>query len=473
MGFKNIAKVILAGIIFIISLFNIDKIEGKASAAETYKKYLTGNTLEAYNILETYVTTGNETKQTNYFTDENVNSAMQAIKYAYPGRLDITYSSFHGYYVGDGEIIGTSGLSYDIASKSKNSQLASARNTFVSQLNTSGMTQAEICKLVHDKLISSITYELSGDQYSMVFSAYGALVDHKAVCDGIALAYKYILDYYGIDCLVVTGEAVGTDNPSNLVNHAWNMVKLDGDWYEIDCTWDLGSSDFTRGTLSYDYFLKTTSYMTSKNHKRTYLGTYLPTANGTKYAYTGESYNKNSIENTYGYPGILEDGLTDDELADYYYYPYGSTYTEDGVTYKIGKKATAEVIKVANRKKISISNAVGSSIKVTSIKADAFKGCTKLKELTIGAKYLNKIPSKMLVKCKKLKEFTLFTGKATSYSLKKVPKNLFNSKVKDKVKIWIGCDKSTKKTVYKKLRKLFIKAGYNKKKITWLQTRTE
>ncbi len=431
--------------IFITNIFMVDfKAGNLVVETDKYGKYFTG-TLKTYYYDST-------TYDENLISDDDVLTTAQARRYS--NCENLAY-----YYINSNYL-------------SKNSILKAAKSSFISELDTSGKTQTEICKLVHDKLISSVTYELSDNSQSMVFSAYGALVDHKAVCEGIAAAYDIIMDYYGIESLIITGEAVGTDNPSNLVNHAWNMVKLDGEWYEIDCTWDLGSSDFTRGTLSYDYFLKTTSYMTSKNHKRTYLGTYLPTANGTKYAYTGESYNKNSIENTYGYPGILEDGLTDDELASYYYYPYGSTYTYNGVTYKIGKKATCEVIKVENRKEIEILNGI-YAIKTTSIKSDAFKGCTKLKSLTIGAKYLNKIPSKMLVKCKKLKEFTLFTGKATSYSLKKVPKNLFNSKVKDKVKIWIGCDKSTKKTVYKKLRKLFIKAGYSKKKIAWLQTRTE
>ena len=60
-----------------------------------------------------------------------------------------------------------------------------------------------------------------------VATAYGALVEHLAVGEGFAMAYKALCDEFGIDCRVVIGRKNG-------VAHAWNIVKLDGDWFHVD-----------------------------------------------------------------------------------------------------------------------------------------------------------------------------------------------------------------------------------------------
>lgn len=61
------------------------------------------------------------------------------------------------------------------------------------------------------------------------YNAYGVFVKRIAVCQGYALAYKYLLNRLGIDCYMVTSDAM---------NHAWNLIKLDGQYYQVDVTWD-------------------------------------------------------------------------------------------------------------------------------------------------------------------------------------------------------------------------------------------
>lgn len=56
-------------------------------------------------------------------------------------------------------------------------------------------------------------------------TAYGALVEGKAVCDGLAYAYKMLMDYEGIECVFV---------PDYEARHAYNEVLIDGAWYEVD-----------------------------------------------------------------------------------------------------------------------------------------------------------------------------------------------------------------------------------------------
>jgi hypothetical protein len=74
-------------------------------------------------------------------------------------------------------------------------------------------------------------------------------VDKKAVCAGYAKAMQYLLNRMGIECLYVTSDT-----------HAWNIVKLEGDYYHMDVTWGDGSNtkkDQSQDTISYDCFLIT------------------------------------------------------------------------------------------------------------------------------------------------------------------------------------------------------------------------
>lgn len=60
-------------------------------------------------------------------------------------------------------------------------------------------------------------------------SAYGALIEGKTVCSGYAMAYKALCDYLDLECYVIVGEQ-GDEG------HAWNMVKIGGEKYYVDCS---------------------------------------------------------------------------------------------------------------------------------------------------------------------------------------------------------------------------------------------
>ncbi len=53
----------------------------------------------------------------------------------------------------------------------------------------------------------------------------------KCVCRGFAGIVRDVFNSVNIDCIVISGE-------SNEAGHAWNQIKLDGEWYNIDVTWD-------------------------------------------------------------------------------------------------------------------------------------------------------------------------------------------------------------------------------------------
>ena len=84
-------------------------------------------------------------------------------------------------------------------------------------------------KKVHDYLCNHITYTLNGGPE--IYTAYGALVEGKAVCEGYAIAFQRFMEAMGIPCYIASGTIKGE-------GHAWNLVQLNGQWYHLDATWD-------------------------------------------------------------------------------------------------------------------------------------------------------------------------------------------------------------------------------------------
>lgn len=136
-------------------------------------------------------------------------------------------------------------------------------------------------KYVHDALIEKISYEMSAE---MNQSAYSALVNGRTVCAGYARAFQYLMQQLGVPCYYCTGYAGE--------NHAWNIIRLDDGYYNVDATWD------DTGDGTYDYFNKTDADY-ADSHLRQEMSVYLPSCDGQ--AYRGlepESSSLRSLEET-------------------------------------------------------------------------------------------------------------------------------------------------------------------------------
>ncbi|MBQ7354255.1 MAG: hypothetical protein IJW62_01900 [Clostridia bacterium] len=107
-----------------------------------------------------------------------------------------------------------------------------AVNEYLSCLDDS-MSDFEKELVLHDKLAQSVVYTQTGNAHN----SYGALVEGKAVCEGYAEAFQYLLQRAGIQSFVVSGVYVNPDTGKQ-VNHAWNLVRIDGEYYHTDVTWD-------------------------------------------------------------------------------------------------------------------------------------------------------------------------------------------------------------------------------------------
>jgi hypothetical protein len=118
----------------------------------------------------------------------------------------------------------------------KRSQLDTKILSHVAAASTTGDTERSL----HDQLIRNCDYDLETASNpangSESFTAYGALVNGSAVCDGYARAMKLLLSTAKIKSLYVTGKA--TNDGENWYNHAWNMVYTSGGWRYLDATFD-------------------------------------------------------------------------------------------------------------------------------------------------------------------------------------------------------------------------------------------
>ena len=132
-----------------------------------------------------------------------------------------------------------------------------AAGTIVSQAQALGSV-AEKETYVHDALMQLVEYDLDAP---MNQSAYSALVGGRSVCAGYARAFQYLMQLLDIPCYYCTGFA-GED-------HAWNIVKIDDVYHNVDVTWD----DTDTPTSAY---LTTSDRSFRTTHVRTGLSVYLP-----------------------------------------------------------------------------------------------------------------------------------------------------------------------------------------------------
>ncbi len=177
-----------------------------------------------------------------------------------------------------------------------NQKLVNARTRLLSSLPLDGKTDEEIELIIHDALIDNVTYfepYRSVPMQHTCFTAYGALVDGSAVCDGYAQAFAYLLQAKNIDAIVVTGGIGDSEGTAKNNGHAWNRVKIRSDWYEVDTTWD-DSDNPQDEEARHEFFNITTNKIENlpnpkNNHLRVdpYLGRYMdqPAATATTYTY--------------------------------------------------------------------------------------------------------------------------------------------------------------------------------------------
>ena len=106
---------------------------------------------------------------------------------------------------------------------------------------------------IHDYIIDHCEYGFSDKNDDSEYTAYGALINGKAVCSGYSAASNLLLMCAGVECKTITGIATQVvDGKETSENHAWNQVKIGGAWYHLDVTWDDPVGDSP--VLIHEYF---------------------------------------------------------------------------------------------------------------------------------------------------------------------------------------------------------------------------
>ena len=108
-------------------------------------------------------------------------------------------------------------------------------------------------KYVYTYLAQNVTYGDGDNMYNMC----GALIDGITKCDGYTKAYLYIMQKCGVEAGYICGAGKGD-------LHAWNIVKIDGDWYYVDCTWgdpiiESDNAELLKDDVDYSYLHVTTA----------------------------------------------------------------------------------------------------------------------------------------------------------------------------------------------------------------------
>ena len=278
----------------------------------------------------------------------------------------------------------------------------------IKSLNNSGVQKvstAKKLKLIHDYVVKTYSYRNNSHILSAAATnetrSVGYLMTHKeGCCESYAKMIKILCDYYQIPCVTVYS-----------LTHMWNQVKIGNQWYLLDVTWD------DEEPVIYTYFLKGAKSVIDEHHIVTSMFFSDCQGNGIKdYAnYSVPTLSKEDyVEPVNPTPNNSQTAPKKTKAV--------TSATKGKLVYTIsGKHAVVKKCTSKKAKSVTILNKVKIGKKtytVTSITKNAFKGCKKLKKVTIKATKLKsigknafkgiykkatfKVPKKYLKKYKKL-----------------------------------------------------------------------
>ncbi len=464
--------------------------------AVTSKKYvpylMSGNSSNSYLTSKIYpIYTGSKSFLSRYSSTNEfwvaAYRAAEACYYDHPGMIEIYMVSAKyvaTYRTSNGKI--ATGIVYvsnydDTQFASIDSQIESRANAIVSVIKSYGATSpwpaynewiahnyySSIYNLAYDNAAyeSGNAAKNAANQFHFAHTAYGSLVLGKAVCDGYSTGFEIILEKLGIPTMCVSGLA---GSASSYGGHAWNIVNLDGKWYEVDTTWaDVGVS----GKILPSFFNQTTAtYATGimgNFHRRVnynnLVGFRFPQATGTHWTWN------------YVIAGRAAQNYAHDVTTVGAVIPYG------GANYVVTGNNTVAFAGGTSAANVAIPDkiyACGKTFAVTAIKDNALSGNPTVKSVS-GGKNVRTIGKKAFNGCKKLSSVKLSSAKITSIGseafskssklskieingnkLKKIGKNAFKG-IKKKASIKV---KASSQSKYQKVVKSLKKAGAKKAK---------
>lgn len=239
-------------------------------------------------------------------------------------------------------------------------------------------------RAIYDYMCENIKYDdkhVNNEKYLLKYTAYAALVNKKAVCQGYSNLFYRLALAAGVDARLIAGTAHGE-------SHSWDIVKINSVYYNLDATWDADSYP------KYHYFLLNTKNF--KNHKRT--SDYSNSSFTAKYTMSKLNYTEQtenpieslSLSQTYIPLGVGEKALlvasavpVDTANLDHLQWISNDTSVatvKDGTVKAVGMGTTKIIVYVGN---------VYAECKVTVTAMDAEKNA-EVKPATLTSKYSGK-----------------------------------------------------------------------------------
>lgn len=183
-------------------------------------------------------------------------------------------NSFKTYTDDSGNIVGVT-LNYNVAYEDEAiKRTEEIQNKLASIIaNMPNGNDFEKIEYLHNYLVLNCTYS---ENAVSPFTAYGALVEGKATCQGYADAMHLLLNAAGFTTCFATG--IGE---SEAVTHKWNYVLCsDGNWYVIDATWDDPEGKDDINYINYDYLMISDEILLT-DHKEKFASDYYTTPDAT------------------------------------------------------------------------------------------------------------------------------------------------------------------------------------------------
>ncbi|MCR2048468.1 hypothetical protein NSB25_14345 [Acetatifactor muris] len=162
--------------------------------------------------------------------EADVDRIFQCVLSDHPELFYVEGYSYTKYTRGDRltsiEFSGTYNMDVDTAAVRSEEILAAAEQILAGIDGNAG--EYEKVKYVYDTIIRNTDYDMNAPDNQNIYSVF---IHHASVCQGYAKAAQYLLNRLGVECTLVLG-LVETGE-----GHAWNLVKVDGEYYYMDATW--------------------------------------------------------------------------------------------------------------------------------------------------------------------------------------------------------------------------------------------
>lgn len=211
-----------------------------------------------------------------HFNDSNASKPVADPDPNYPNRIKFVDPGKEDMSIYDTSAIRAAWEQGDPAGLSgKDRAVYDAAETVLGEIIQDGMTDLEKETAIYYWVVHNVNYgwqhmDVMAELSRAAYEPYGGLVDREAVCLGYAATFQMLCDLAGVECITIAGACFSSEE-----HHAWNMVRLNGEWYCVDVTWDSNFREQSESEWPAEYwnYFNVTSDEMAKSHQWDYANT--------------------------------------------------------------------------------------------------------------------------------------------------------------------------------------------------------